>query len=109
MAVFPREAQFTAAMVDTQMTRTLKRKHSVGSGLQWPKNTTYMLAFNTYVWVLLLPQLQGEKERRERARIKGINSYFSTLKKKSPHRELGSGTRKFHLQAFPRRVGQGGP
>lgn len=27
--------------------------------------------------------------------------------KQFPPKELGSGTRKFHLQAFPRRVGQG--
>lgn len=64
-AVFPGIGSFSAAMVYTHLTWAPRESTVQGLSDSGPKTAWDLLAFNTYIWFLLLLQLQGEKQRRK--------------------------------------------
>lgn len=103
VAVSPRETQFTTAMDNTQMTQRPEKSTVQGVGRRGP-------TMPCVCW--LLTRMHGShyclnsREENRRGRRKGRKLLHPPVLKKSPPKELGSGTREFPFQVFPRRAGQ---
>lgn len=79
-AVFTEIGSFSAAMIYMPLTWTPRESPVQGLSDSGPKTPCDLLAFNTYIWfILLLNFREKSKEGRERARIKGRNSHSSTF------------------------------